>query len=124
MEDFSCLIKKNRLRYVLKSADVRILVSSRYSKDSSHTHTHTYFCVLLCTSVYTLALPHISAQTQANPHTPTHLHTSIHTHTPPCIPAHAFNLINHMNIQKIEKWQRDRKIEKRKNKSLLRQSAD
>ena len=89
-------IDKIRIGYVLKSADVRTLVSSRYSENSSNTYPHT--------PVHTCTLPR----------TPT-----------PHIPAHALNLINHMklHVNKVNrKMAEKRKKEKRKggrNKSPL-----
>ena len=69
---------KIRIGYVLKSADVRTQVSSRYSENSSHTY--------LCTSTH----PHAQLRTPA--------HTRTHPCTSPHIPAHGLNLINHMKL--------------------------
>ena len=72
---------KIRIAYVLKSADVETLFSSRYSENSSHAHTRrhphtfTHTCAHQCTLVHTYA------------HPPT-LRTPAHTHTHSCIPAH------------------------------------
>ena len=49
------------------------------------------------------------------------------THTYPLMPADALNLINHMKLYingKMVERKIDREIEKRRNKSPLRQSAD
>ena len=124
----SFVMKKIRIGYVLKSADVLTLVSRRYSENSSNTHTcrhprtfahyhthpctpvhttptqshpHTcmYLCVHLCMTMHTRAHPSTPEHTQAHPSTPAHAHT--HQHTPmhiPHIPADALNLINHMKL--------------------------
>ena len=55
--------KKIRIGYVLKSADVRTQVSSRYSENSSHTHP--------CTSEHTHTHPRTFAYTCTHPHTHT-----------------------------------------------------
>ena len=62
---------KIRIRYVLKSADVGTLFSSKYSENSSHAHTRRH--------------PHTFTHTCAHPPT---LRTPAHTHTHPCILAH------------------------------------
>ena len=72
---------KIRIGYVLKSADVGTLFSSRYFENSSHAHTRkhphtfTHTCAHQCTLVQTYA------------HPPT-LRTPAHTRTHPCIPPH------------------------------------
>ena len=60
--------------------------------------------------------------THAHPSTPTHTRAHLHTpaHIPTHIPAHSLNLINHMKLGLIQKWQIDRKKEKRRNKSPLK----
>ena len=79
--DTAKMTKKIRIGYVLKSADVGTLFSSRYSENSSHAHTRrhphtfTHTCAHQCTVVHTYAHPPI-------PRTPAH------THTHSCIPAH------------------------------------
>ena len=78
--------EKIRIGYVLKSADVETLFSSRYSENSSlahtrrhpHTFTPVHTCAHLCTPTHTA-------------HTSAHLCTPMHTHphsAPLCIPAH------------------------------------
>ena len=135
---------KIRIGYVLKSADVGTLFSRRNSENSSHTPAHT--CAHTCvhpripvhtrkhpgtpmhtrayppTPVHTHAQSRIPAHTHAHLHTPAHTHPHMHTpHTYPLMPANALNLINHMKLQvNID----DREIEKGRNKSPLRQSAD
>ena len=64
-------IKKIRIEYVLKSADVGTLFSGRNSDNSSHTH------------VYTHAYPH----THPHPHAPPS-HTHAYPHTPPQTRTH------------------------------------
>ena len=119
-------VKKIRIGYVLKSADVLNLVSRRYSENSSNTHTcrhprtfahyHTHPCTPVHTTpthpitptymyvplrapVHDHAHPRTPEHTRAHPSTPAHTHT--HQHTPmhiPHIPADALNLINHMKL--------------------------
>ena len=67
--------KKIRIGYVLKSVDVRTLVSSRYSENSSHTQPcipmhNAHPCVSACTWIHTIAHPCIPKHTHS--HTPTH----------------------------------------------------
>ena len=97
------LLKKIRIGYVLKSADVGTLFSRRNSENSSLTHAHTH------------AHPHPPTHTHAHPPVPIHthprrpasthahppVHTCTHPHTPhtyPLMPADALNLINHMKL--------------------------
>ena len=60
---------KIRIGYVLKSADVGTLFSSRYSENSSHAHTHrhphtfTHTCAHTCAHLCTPAYTHIHAHT-------------------------------------------------------------
>ena len=74
-------MKKICIGYVLKSADVGTLFSSRHSENSSqahtrrHPHTLTHTCAHQCTLVHT------------NAHSPALL-TPAHTHTQPSIPTH------------------------------------
>ena len=88
--------KKIRIGYVLKSADVGTLFSSRYSENSSHTHsqTPTHFYTHLRTPVHTCA--HLStlytpAHTRAHLCIPTHIHVCLptpeHTHAHPHAPT-------------------------------------
>ena len=91
------IMNKIRIGYVLKSADVRTQVSSRYSENSSQTHP--------CTSAHTQAHPQIPTYTHAQPHTYLN-HIKLH--------------VNRPNTKKA----RSKKKEKRRNKSSLRQSAD
>ena len=68
--------QKIRIGYVLKSADVGTLFSSRYSENSSHAHTRrhplifTHTCAHQCTLVHNYAYP---------PTLCTHTHTLLHT---------------------------------------------
>ena len=96
--------KKIRIGYVLKSADVRTQVCSRYSENSSH----TYPC---------RAHPHIPTHNRAHPHTPAHTHT--HPCTPPHIPAHGLNLINHMKLHVNRPNTKKARKEKGRSKSPL-----
>ena len=121
---------KIRIGYVLKSADVRTQVSSRYSENSSHTYP--------CTSAHPHAQPCTSAHTRTHPCTPAHIcaHPCIpaqscvpqftfeqtHTRTHPCTPektshipaaAHGLNLINSYQIRVNRKMGEDRKIERK-----------
>ena len=64
--------KKIHIGYILKSADIRTLVSRRNSENSSHTHAHTR-------SYH--KHPHIPTHTRTHPCTP------MHTRTHPCIPT-------------------------------------
>ena len=81
---------KIRIRYVLKSADVGTLFSSKYSENSSHAHTRrhpltfTHTCAHQCTLVHNYAYP---------PTLRTHTHTRAHTHTHLCTPAVVVELI-------------------------------
>ena len=98
------VVKKIRIGYVLKSADVGTLFSGRNSENSSHTcmrtpvqiyahprthplnthahpHTPKHTCDHLCTPAHTHAHPGIPAHTRAHPGTPTHTRTHpTHTH--------------------------------------------
>ena len=67
--------KKNRIGYILKSADVRTQVSSRYSENSSHTHQHTYSQ----TSAHFCAYPYILRLTCSCTHQRKPVHTSVNT---------------------------------------------
>ena len=93
----SCLpqIKgKIRIGYVLKSAEVRTLVSNRYSEDSSRIHPRIsiHTCAYLCTPMYTCIHLNTPTQTRAHLHIPKHTcahqHTSGYTCTHPCTPAY------------------------------------
>ena len=121
--------KKIRIGYILKSAEVRTLVSRRYSENSSRTN----LCKMTSTRIhlniltYTCALPHTPKYTHAYQSTPLHTfahqHPPAHTHTNPHIPVHtphrtthAHNLINHMilyinkpNTKTGEEEEEDRK---------------
>ena len=114
------LEKKIRIGYVLKSADVGTLFSSRHSESSSqahtrrHPHTFTNNCAHQCTLVHTNAHPPTlltPAHTHTQPSIPTHTHTyprtPKHTRAHPRTPAvvvelivvvivDEFELINHM----------------------------
>ena len=95
--------KKIRIGYVLKSADVRTLVSSSYSEYSSQKHLY----ILRFTCVHPFTFTH----TCATPHMP--------THTP--------NLINHMkfHVNRGNRKNAEENIKKKgRNKSPLKQSAD
>ena len=87
-------LKKIRIGYVLKSADVRTLFSKRNSENSSHTHayTHAYPLTHQLTPVHTRTHLRIPTHTYAYPSTPTH--TKVVTY--PLMPADALNFINHM----------------------------
>ena len=84
-------LKKIRIGYLLKSADVLTLVSWRYSENSSNTHT--------CRHPRTFAHYHTHPCTPAHT-TPTHPHTPNYTHihvctfactcAQPCTPAHTW----------------------------------
>ena len=84
-------IQKIRIGYVLKSDEFRTLVSSRYSKNSSHTHLY----IPMHTHVYT---PFMPVHAHACPCTPVHTHahscTPVHTRIPhtPILPAHTHHL--------------------------------
>ena len=104
------LKEKIRIGYVLKSTEVRSLVSRRYSENSSHTH--------MCIPMQTHAYLHTPEHTRTHPHKPRHT---------PNIPAHALNLMNHMKSyinRPNTKKARRRKKEKGRNKSPLKHSAD
>ena len=91
------VLKKIRIGYVLKSADVRTQVSSSYSENSSRKY--------LCTST------HPNAQLRIPAHTCTHPCTSPH------IPTHDLNLINHMQLHvNRPNTKKARKQEERKRK--------
>ena len=45
-KDKKVIKEKFRIGYILKSADVRTQVSSRYSENSSHIYTHTHLIKL------------------------------------------------------------------------------
>ena len=78
------VVKKIRIGYVLKSADVGTLFSRRNSENLSHTRAQL----------------RTTTHTHAHPSTPAHTHT--HSHIPkntPHIPAHGLNLINHIKLQ-------------------------
>ena len=73
---FYPIIKKIRIGYVLKSADVGTLFSSRHSENSSqahtrrHPHTFTHTCTHLWTPTHTAhpcAYPHTLLHTRAHP---------------------------------------------------------
>ena len=72
-------IKKNRIGYVLKSADVGTLFSGRNSENSSHTcmRTPVQIYAHLRTIVHTQVHPRTPVHTWAHPHT---------SHTYPLIP--------------------------------------
>ena len=72
---------KIRIGYVLKSADVGTLFSSRYSEKSSHTHTRRHPRTSAHTSEHHCTLAHTCA------HPPT-LRTPAYTCAHPCIPTH------------------------------------
>ena len=83
------IIGKIRIGYILKSADVGTLFSSRYSENSSHAHTRrhshtfTHTCAHYCTIVHTYAHPPIlrtPTHTHAHPFIPAHTQTYPHTH--------------------------------------------
>ena len=67
-KDKKVIKEKFRIGYILKSADIRTQVSSRYSENSSHSY--------LCTSRH----PHAQLCTP--------IHTLTHPHTPMHIPTH------------------------------------
>ena len=122
------LKEKIRIGYVLKSTEVRTLVSRVYSANSSHTHTHTLTraspCILAYTYLFTQthtcgqSIPmhtwaHSHPQAHPQKHLGTPVNTITHHRTPPhtCthpqkpvhtpyIPAHALNVINHEIIHK------------------------
>ena len=82
------LKEKIRIGYVLKSAEVRTLVSRRYSENSSHTHpVHTH--------VYMHTPEHFHTYPGPPPHSQAYPCTITHT---PHIPTNALNLINHMKF--------------------------
>ena len=94
----SFVMKKIRIGYVLKSADVRTLFSRRNSENSL-TPTHT------CALTKTCSNPRTPMHTCAHMHTPIHARayprTSAHTCTLEHAPhkhTHALNLINHMKL--------------------------
>ena len=113
------LKEKIRIGYVLKSAEVRTLVSRRYSENSSHTQSHlpeqTHYTSIHTpkdtnTHLLTKAYPgilgpsthpdtpgHTSEQPRTPPHSCTHPQTPLRT---PYIPAHALNVINYEIIHK------------------------
>ena len=86
-------LKKIRIGYILKSADVLTLVSRRYSENSSntltgrHPRTSADFHTHPCTPAHT-------AQTRAHKHTPTQTHTHpctcMYTHTHPQPPTYMY----------------------------------
>ena len=84
---------KIRIGYVLKSADVRTQVSSRYTENSFQTHLHTPMHTQLHPHTLAHTPAHTSMHTRAHPHTPvhtrTHPHTPAHTRTHLCIPRHS-----------------------------------
>ena len=101
--------------YILKSADVGTLFSSRYSENSSHEHTRrhphnfTHTCAHQCTPMHTrpyCAPLHIPTQTLACRRTHTYprtpAHTRPHLRTPAVVVelivvvVDEFELINHM----------------------------
>ena len=107
------LKEKIRIGYKLKSAEVRTLVSRRYSENSSHTQSPL--------PMHTHVQPHTCVHfhyTQAHPCT---VHTCAHSQTPmhtPHIPAHALNLMNHMklyiNRPNIKRREREKEEDRKK----------
>ena len=114
------VVKKIRIGYVLKSADVGTLFSGRNSENSSHTCMRTPVQIYahprtIVHTPHTRAHPHTPTEhpctpahnrahlrtlvhTRAHPGTPVHTHTHLHTsHTYPLMPTDALNLINQMN---------------------------
>ena len=85
----SQILLKIRIGYVLKSADVGTLFSSRYSENSSHTHTHRHPSTSTHTRAHHCTLKHTHAHqckpmhTGAHPPSPAHncAHRHPHTHT-------------------------------------------
>ena len=84
---------KIRIGYVLKSADVRTQVSSRYTENSFQTHLHTPMHTQLHPHTLAHTPAHTSMHTRTHPHTPvhtcTHPRTPAHTHAHLCIPRHS-----------------------------------
>ena len=74
------LLKKIRIGYVLKSADVGTLFSGRNSENSSHTHVHTH----AHPTTHDNTRPHPRWPACAHPHTT--LYTRTHSHTPHTYP--------------------------------------
>ena len=83
------LRKKIRIGYVLKSADVETLFSSRYSENLSHAHTrrHPHTFTNTCAHPPTLRIP---THTLAYPRTPIVVVELI------VVVVDEFELINHM----------------------------
>ena len=90
-----CEYEKIRIGYVLKSADVGTLFSSRYSENSSHAHTRrhphtfTHTSAHLCTPMHTRPPLRIPTHTLAYQHTPAVVVELI-------VVVDEFELINHM----------------------------
>ena len=92
--------KKIHIGYILKSADIRTLVSRRNSENSSHTHAYTHAYPKTSghqrTPRYTQVYPGTPPYTRTHPCTPVqppfcplpHPCTPAHTHKSPRTPAH------------------------------------